>query len=172
MERTITIYALVNSLNGQIFYVGQTKSVKTRLYAHRCLMKSKDNMKKYEYIKDMYSKNGTVLMLELFTTKDKEEANKKETEYIKQYPNLVNMIESQIPSRSGTIANNETRKKMFDSSPKKKRVAMIKDNKIVRVFDGVRQANRETKIDHRSISAVASGSEIRKTAGGFNWKYI
>lgn len=45
------------------------------------------------------------------------------------------------------------------------------DNNVIGVYYGVRQAYRETGIDHRSISQVAAGSEIRKTAGGYIWKY-
>jgi predicted GIY-YIG superfamily endonuclease len=38
-------------------------------------------------------------------------------------------------------------------------------------FEGVRIANKQTGIHHKSISQVAAGSIIRKTAGGFKWKY-
>lgn len=38
-------------------------------------------------------------------------------------------------------------------------------------FEGVRIACKETGIDHRSIAQVAGGSKIRKTAGGYLWKY-
>ena len=37
--------------------------------------------------------------------------------------------------------------------------------------EGVRLACAATGIDHRSISQVAAGSLIRKTAGGYLWKY-
>lgn len=46
-----------------------------------------------------------------------------------------------------------------------------KSGNIVAEFEGVRIASKLTGIDHRSISQVASGSLIRKTAGGFKWKY-
>jgi predicted GIY-YIG superfamily endonuclease len=46
----------------------------------------------------------------------------------------------------------------------------LNDNFIAE-FEGVRIAGKETGIDHRSISQVAAGSKIRKTAGGFKWKY-
>ena len=39
---------------------------------------------------------------------------------------------------------------------------LSRDNMVVRIFDSVRQAHRQTNIDHRSISAVAGGSAIRK----------
>lgn len=43
---------------------------------------------------------------------------------------------------------------------------------VIEEFDGVREAGRRTKIDHRSIAAVAGGSKIRNTAGGYKWEYI
>lgn len=55
----------------------------------------------------------------------------------------------------------------------KKKVAQIdKSGKTVAIFDGVRDAGRITGIDHRSISQVAAGSKIRKSAGGFKWNYL
>jgi len=57
-------------------------------------------------------------------------------------------------------------------SVNKKQVHQInKQNELIQTFDGVREAGRITGIDHRSISAVASGSKVRKTAGGYKWKY-
>lgn len=53
-----------------------------------------------------------------------------------------------------------------------KSVSQIDTNgKVVNVFDGVREAYRQTGIDHRSIAQVAGGSEVRKSAGGFKWIY-
>ena len=54
----------------------------------------------------------------------------------------------------------------------KKRVYQFtKSGEFVSEFDGVRDACRITKIDHRSISQVAAGSKVRKSAGGFVWSY-
>lgn len=47
----------------------------------------------------------------------------------------------------------------------------INGNKIAE-FEGVREAGRITGIDHRSIAAVAGGSKVRKTAGGYKWEYF
>lgn len=46
-----------------------------------------------------------------------------------------------------------------------------KSGNVVAEFEGVRIAYSQTGIDHRSIAAVAGGSAIRKTAGGYHWKY-
>ena len=54
-----------------------------------------------------------------------------------------------------------------------KKVKQIsKSGEVVNTFDGVREACRLTGIDHRSISQVAAGSVIRKSAGGFKWQYV
>lgn len=54
-----------------------------------------------------------------------------------------------------------------------KRVQQLdKSENIINEFHGVREACRITKIDHRSIAQVAGGSKIRKTAGGYKWRYI
>lgn len=53
----------------------------------------------------------------------------------------------------------------------KKVLQIDKYGKLISVYDGVREAYRQTGIDHRSIAQVASGSETRKTAGGFIWQY-
>lgn len=63
-------------------------------------------------------------------------------------------------------------KKELGKKIKCKKVLQIdKSGNIVAEFEGVRIASKLTGIDHRSISQVASGSLIRKTAGGFKWKY-
>lgn len=46
-----------------------------------------------------------------------------------------------------------------------------KKGNLIAEFEGVRIACKETGIDHRSIAQVAGGSKIRKTAGGFVWRY-
>jgi predicted GIY-YIG superfamily endonuclease len=53
----------------------------------------------------------------------------------------------------------------------KKVLQIDSEGKIIAEYIGVRIAGKETGIDHRSISAVAAGSKIRKTAGGYQWKY-
>lgn len=65
-------------------------------------------------------------------------------------------------------AINERKK---NKSQSKSVLQIDKNGNTVAEFYGVREACRITKIDHRSISQVAAGSKVRKTAGGFIWKY-
>jgi len=46
-----------------------------------------------------------------------------------------------------------------------------KCGKFIKTYFGVREAGRITGIDHRSIAQVAGGSKVRKSAGGYIWKY-
>ena len=50
----------------------------------------------------------------------------------------------------------------------KKKVAQLLNGKIIKIYESVSLATKETKINH--ICCVANGK--RKTAGGFEWKYI
>jgi len=45
-----------------------------------------------------------------------------------------------------------------------------KNNNIIKIWDGIREAGRELGIKHNSISLVCQNK--RKTAGGFNWSYV
>lgn len=66
----------------------------------------------------------------------------------------------------------------FDKQVKCRKAKMKKVKQIdlfgndVNEFNGVREAGRLTNIDHRSIAAVAAGSKVRKTAGGYKWEYL
>lgn len=50
-----------------------------------------------------------------------------------------------------------------------KPVLQIKDNKVIKEFGGIREAERITGISHPCISACCSGKA--KTAGGYQWVY-
>ena len=51
-----------------------------------------------------------------------------------------------------------------------KKVVQIKDGKSIEIFENAKKAQRKTHIDSSSISKAAKG--VRKTAGGYVWKYI
>lgn len=73
----------------------------------------------------------------------------------------------------GKKFSDETRKKMKDSRPDSKRVAMIdKDSgMILKVFNSVREAGRETGIYYTNIIKCCKKHQSYKTAGGFIWRY-
>jgi group I intron endonuclease len=55
----------------------------------------------------------------------------------------------------------------------KKQVAQYdKDGNLIAIYDGIREAGRQTGISHQTIQKVAKGDKYRKTAGGYVWKYL
>ena len=75
----------------------------------------------------------------------------------------------------GTHRNHSeaTKQKMKNSSPNKKRVAMIdkNSNEIIRIFESLSDINIYlNKEVHANVSAVCSGR--RKTAYGYKWKFV
>jgi hypothetical protein len=64
------------------------------------------------------------------------------------------------------------KEKKFKKARIKKVLQLDKNGILVKQFEGVRSAGRETGINYKSIAAVAGGSNIRKSAGGFKWLYI
>lgn len=78
-------------------------------------------------------------------------------------------------SPKSSLPNFEEIRNRVSNCRKAKNMAVIqinKDGKVLKEFEGVRMAGRETGIDHRSIQSVASGKHpSRKTAGGFVWRY-
>lgn len=59
-----------------------------------------------------------------------------------------------------------------DNYKSKAVIQLTRDGRELARFGGVREAFRVTGVDHRSIAAVAGGSKIRHTAGGFKWQYL
>ena len=59
--------------------------------------------------------------------------------------------------------------KFGKDNPKSKIVQQIKDNKIVAIFYGTKEACRKTGISYGNISCCCRG--LRKSAGGYQWKY-
>ena len=55
------------------------------------------------------------------------------------------------------------------NSKSKKVYQYTKDLKLINVFDGVREAERATKINHAGISGCCTGR--LKTSGGYKWSY-
>lgn len=46
----------------------------------------------------------------------------------------------------------------------------VHTNEIIKIFNGIKEASRETGANSGSIVKVCKG--IRQTAGGYKWKYV
>jgi len=171
------IYVLVNPITQVPFYVGETTRLSERLCKHfNCTEKNKD---KNKYIADLKANGYKPNVLIVGTSEDKIEAEKLEYFFIDKYRNLgyelfnKNNGGNKPPSQKGNIQTKKTKELRSKNSPLIKAVQQLdKKGNIINEFYGVREACRQTNIDHRSIAQVAGGSKIRKTAGGYKWKYI
>ena len=177
--KTYTVYALVNPITEHPFYVGETSHLGNRIRRH-LNNTEKVNKDKFNYINQLllYGQKPKIVILD-YNISTKEEAVKMESYYIEKYKlnnySLVNKNNggNKPPSQKGKKQTEQTKKLRSINSPLIKKVQQIdKLGNVVNEFYGVREACRETKIDHRSIAQVAGGSKIRKTAGGYKWKYI
>ena len=88
-----------------------------------------------------------------------------------------------IPANKGKQMSEETRikvsrtwfkkgyiseRKYYSRGKKSIPIEMLKDGKIVGVFESIGQAGKKTGIQRRNINAVILGD--RKKAGGFEWR--
>jgi predicted GIY-YIG superfamily endonuclease len=170
-----TIYNLTDTKDNSIFYVGVTANPKKRLKDH---LICKSNKSKYNKIQSVLSNGFDIKMNVLKEVEDRDLAEFIESEYIDLYSkngiNLLNMNSggNTPPSKKNKIYTAEQKLNSFVKSPLKKTVYQVdKNDNIVNVFLSTREAGRLTGIDYRSISQVANGSLVRKTAGGFKWLY-
>ena len=49
---------------------------------------------------------------------------------------------------------------------------MMKDDKIIKVFNGRKDANRYLNINERATGISKALSHVQKTAYGYKWKYL
>lgn len=70
------------------------------------------------------------------------------------------------------LAKKSAELKKYTDSLKKKVGQYTKDGKLIKIYNGVREAERQTGVDSRTISAVCLHKPRRKTAGGYKWKYL
>ena len=175
--KTHTVYALVNPTNNKPFYVGETVNLSKRLQNHlSCYIG--ETKEKNDYIRDLLN-NGIKPKVEIlsYNIETKEKAVEIETYYIGLYKQLgfklfnKNNGGNKPPLQIGKRTEIQKKNSIIRSPLKKAVIQYTKNMEFVREFIGVREACRITKIDHRSISQVAAGSKIRKTAGGFKWQY-
>jgi len=179
MKKKYYVYALYSPFNAECFYVGLTTNVEERMLQH---MRTDDcgNPAKKKIIDSFKVQNRKPLLEILWTyTCGIETANKYEMYWIEKKRSegakLVNILKGGIipPSYKGKKASPKLKQKLIEASTQKKAVAQYtKQGELVQEFIGVREAWRQTGIDHRSIAQVAGGSKIRKSAGGYLWKYI
>ena len=176
--KNYNIYGLVNPTTNEVFYIGMTTDVKTRFSKHKGTVKWNEmsNIKKYNYMKEMPFKGNEIYMV-IFESEieNKLLAVEREKYYIAKYKSLEHPI-----TNMNDGGGNQNKGKKFDyghkilaSTPLKKTVYQYNNDKVlVNQFISVREAGRQTGIDHRSIAEVANKSNPKRhRAGGYYWEY-
>jgi predicted GIY-YIG superfamily endonuclease len=173
-----TVYAIINPIENNVFYVGESTNFKTRKWQHNTISNRIFNDEKEKIVKSIFSAGlkPTFLILD-YDIETKEDAVKIESFYIKKYRELGHPITNKNDGGNNPPIQNKKRtdaqkRKSFDCSVLRKKVKQFdKKGNFIAEYEGVREAYRITKIDHRSIAQVAGGSKIRKSAGGYLWQY-
>ena len=175
-----TIYGLVNPLNLNVFYIGVTSNISNRLSKHKGTVKwnNLSNPIKLNYMKELELQGAKFYMI-IFESEieNKDIAIDREKYYIAKYKSLghtltnMNDGDNKPPSQKGKKLNHG--QKILASTPLKKLVYQYNNDKmLVNQFISVREAGRQTGIDHRSIAAVANKSNPKRhRAGGYYWEY-
>ena len=71
--------------------------------------------------------------------------------------------------RKNAIKNNLSKYHVLANQTTKKRVAQYYKNKLIKVYESISEASRQTNIKIQSISYVCNNK--RKTAGGYIWHF-
>ena len=173
-EKCYKIYVHINKTNGKK-YIGQTKQSLDQRF--RCGEGYKKSPKFYGAIKK-YGWDGFEHIL-LFDGLTLKEANKKEEELIKKYDTTNDSNGYNIACGGDNHAQNEeaiykmklAKNKNKDNYDFYKEVFQYdKDGCFIAKFESLREAERETGISRRNISACCKGTA--KSAGGFLWSAI
>lgn len=98
------IYVLVDSRNGEEFYVGCTRDPKTRLRSHRYKVGNKSINKKSKRVEEIFSDGGKISLVILNEESDRAIALKLEAEEIKKRRPFVtngewDSVRSKLPKR-------------------------------------------------------------------------
>ena len=168
------IYALVNKLTGEPFYIGCTKrTLSIRLSNH---LTTKNACSSKTVIQEIGRENIEIRLLE--EIEDKERAIKCEeqwTEYYRKRAKICNIKTGRkgLPCIwKGKHLSKEIRLKLSKSHKgqiawNRKEVLCIETGK---VYLSTYEAERKTGVHQTNISHVCLGK--RKTAGGYHWEYV
>ncbi len=84
-----------------------------------------------------------------------------------------NKLRDKVCSEKVLLALAKGREKRNKSGLNKKRVGKFDlQNNLLKTYESISEASRDTKITRTSISKVCLQKGYYKTAGGFVWKYV
>lgn len=163
----------------QVSNLGRIKSLEridgSNRHTKEKILKIYNNRYGYKYIR--LSKNGNIkyftihrLVAHVFIKND----NPKEKKYVnhidenKENNNVDNLewCDSKYNSNYGTRNERIANTKLFN----KKIAQYDTDENLIKIYNCIRQAERETGVSHQTICACCKGKQ--KTSGGYIWIYM
>lgn len=165
------IYCIISSLNNKK-YIGSSSNLSKRIREHFRLLKNNEHISKY--MQHSYNKYGldsfSVKILEYVSV---ESLIIKEQEYIDNLLPEFNSSKVAGSCLGYKFGKQSYKTKLLKRKVNKKKIKVLqisKKGEIIKEWESTRDAQRRTKIQSIHISEVCRN--IRKSAGGFIWKYI
>lgn len=149
-----------------------------------CSVEGLDNREKYwtdRYSKDhemynivsgnpSYSSHNKKIQSKKFTKMNKE--NWKNPEYRKMMSQKSSERQKKRLEDPKYLAEKSAQLKKYTDSIKKRVAQYDMNGNLIKIYSGVRVAERATGIKSRNISMVANHQKYRKSAGGYRWEFV
>lgn len=117
-----------------------------------------------------YSEYNSEIQSKKFTEMNK--TNWEDPEYRLRASKRLSELQKKRLQNPEYLAEKSKQLKKYTDKIKKKVAQYDLDGNLVKIYDGVRIAERDTGIGGSRISAVANHKKYRKSAGGYRWEYI
>ena len=195
------IYKITNDINNKL-YIGKTsRTIQIRFHEHvKDSKKSYTNRPLYDAMNKYGAEHFHINIIDTCYTN--EEASEKEIYWIEYYDSYRNGYNATLGGEGVTtltLNDEEVVKKYKELKSKravgryfqvdektirtilnkykinfnyKKQIVMMKDDKIIKVFNGRKDANRYLNINERATGISKALSHVQKTAYGYKWKYL
>lgn len=116
------------------------------------------------------AKNMTEMRRKQFSRMNKR--NWQDAEYRKKHSRLSSELQKRRLKNPEYLAKKTKELKQYTDSIKKLIGQYDMNGKLIKTFEGVREASRVTGISSSQISSVALHKKYRKSAGGYRWEFI
>ena len=158
-------------------YIGKTNKLKRRLNEHLSNKSLSKRTKKDNWIISLL-KDGLIPKMEVLDDSTEDNIQELEIFYISMFRSwgfqLLNMTDGGDGgpnNNKGRVNSEKTTIKKIINNPNRKSIGKYDlDNRLIKKYHSIREAEKDSSIARSSIRLVCNGN--RKTAGGFIWKHI
>lgn len=117
-----------------------------------------------------YSRHNSKIQSRKFTKMNKK--NWSNPEYRKMKSQESSKIQKKRLEDPKYLAEKSAQLKKYTDSIKKRVAQYDMNGNLIKIYSGVRVAERATGIKSRNISMVANHQKYRKSAGGYRWEFV